>query len=74
MDIYELVEVQDCPSCGGPSILEEECKSSFYVMCMECGSRTVNIDYKKEEDRLDAAKRAAHLWNIGKAISSHPGE
>lgn len=74
MDIYEQVEVQDCPICGGASILEEECRCGYYVMCMDCGAHTVVIDFKKEEDKLDAAKRAAHLWNIGKAIPMEPGE
>ena len=48
--------------------------NSFYVACMDCGSRSVNIDYKEEAKREDAAQRAADLWNTGKVISSHPGE
>ena len=74
MNIDELVEVHDCPVCGGAGILEEECGSSYYVMCTECGAHSVNIDFKSEEDRLEAAERTALLWNTGKVIKSEPGE
>ena len=52
----------------------EEDGSSFYVACVDCGSHSVNIDYKGASDRKEAAERAAGLWNTGKVISSHPGE
>ena len=74
MDIFDKIELQDCPICGGAGLLEEENGNSFYVSCMDCGSRSVNIDYKEEAKREDAAQRAADLWNTGKVISSHPGE
>ena len=74
MDIYEEIELQDCPVCDGGSLLEEECGSGFYVMCLECGCHTVVVDFKSEKDKLDAAKKVAHLWNIGKVIKSEPGE
>lgn len=74
MDIEEQIELYDCPLCGGGALLEEECGCSYYVMCLECGCHSVNIDFKSEEGRLDAAKRTAELWNMGKVISSSPGE
>lgn len=74
MEIYEQVELQDCPICEGGSLLEEEGGSGYYVMCLDCGAHTVIVDFHSEEDRLDAAKRAAHLWNIGKVLKSTPGE
>ena len=74
MDIFDKIELQDCPICGGAGLLEEENGNSFYVACMDCGSRSVKIDYKEEAKREDAAQRAADLWNTGKVISSHPGE
>lgn len=74
MDIFEQVDVHDCPICGGASLLEEENGNSFYVMCMDCGSRTVNVSYQSENEKLSAAQRAALLWNTGKAINSSPGE
>ena len=55
------------------SILEEE-GNGFYAQCMDCGCYTVHVDYKNEEDRLEAAKRAAELFNTGKVLKSNPGE
>lgn len=74
MDIYEMIDLNDCPICEGAGLLEEENGHSFYVTCMECGSRTVNVSYKTEEERVNAAKAAAELWNYGKVINSNPGE
>lgn len=73
MEIYELIDLNDCPVCGGPGILEEE-GNSFYVMCMDCGARSVNVGYKSQEERLTAAGKTAEVWNMGKAVSSAPGE
>lgn len=73
MEIYEMIELGDCPMCGGPGILEEE-GNSFYVMCMDCGARSVNVNFKTEEEKLNAAQRVADVWNMGKAVSSAPGE
>lgn len=74
MDFFEQFELQDCPDCGGPGVLEEENQNTFYAICMDCGAKTVNIDYRKQEDRVSAAQRASDLWNCGKVISSSPGE
>lgn len=74
MDIYEKIDLQDCPLCGGASLLEEESGCGFYVTCLDCGCYTVTIDYKSNEGRLDAAEKAAYLWNTGKVISNSPGE
>ena len=58
-NIDDLVEIYECPLCGGAGIL---------------GCHSVNIDFKSDDDRLDAAKRTADLWNCGKVISMSPGE
>ena len=42
MEIYEMIDLQDCPRCFGPSILEEE-DHSYYVMCMDCGCQSAYI-------------------------------
>ena len=61
MNIDEMLEISDCPLCEGGALLEEECGCSYYVMCLECGCHTVNIDFRSEQERLDAAKRAVML-------------
>ena len=74
MELYEEIELQECPICGGPAALEEENAWSFYVACLDCGAHTADIRYASGDTRRDAAQRAAHLWNIGKVLSSNPGD
>ncbi len=74
MNIDEMLEISDCHCVRAAHLMEEECGCSYYVMCLECGCHTVNIDFRSEQERLDAAKRAVMLWNTGKVISSSPGE
>ena len=73
MNIHDL-ELFDCPVCHGPGLLEEENGWCFYAMCLDCGCQTAEIEYKTPEARLEAAKQAAHLWNMGKVIPCSPGE
>ena len=42
--------------------------SAYYVMCMDCGCQSASFRFENDEDRLDAAKRTAELWNSGKVI------
>ena len=51
-NIDDLVEIYECPLCGGAGILEEDCGSSYYVTCLECGCHSVKIDFKSDDDRL----------------------
>ena len=50
MEIYEMIDLQDCPRCFGPSILEEE-DHSYYVMCMDCGCQSASFRFENDEDR-----------------------
>ena len=36
--------------------------------CLNCGTETAHVSYKTPEERLEAARQAAYLWNIGKVI------
>ena len=74
MEIYEKLELQDCPLCGGVGLLEEESGWCWYAMCMDCGAQTAPIDYNSPETREEAAAMAARLWNIGKVIRPDNGE
>lgn len=74
MEIYEMLELNECPKCGGAGYLEDEGTSGVYISCIDCDAHTVVFDYKDEDSKLAAAKKAEHVWNSGKAISSHPGE
>mgnify|MGYP002675744286 CR=1 FL=1 len=66
------IELQACPHCGGDGVIEDEGGWCVYVTCCDCGAHTAQVDYHSPEERLDAAKRAAFVWNIGKVVSSHP--
>ena len=74
MDIHEELILQDCPFCGGVGLLEEENNWCWYVMCMDCGAQTGAFEYRSAGERLDAARKAAHLWNIGKVVRGDIGE
>ena len=74
MDIHSEIELQDCHYCRGAGLLEEENGWCWYVMCMECGSQTAPIPYKTPQERLEAARSAAQLWNIGKVLRADIGE
>lgn len=73
MEIYEQIDLNDCPICGGAGCLEEENKG-YYISCLDCGSHSVHVPYSSEETKLEAAKKTAMLWNTGKVLSEHSGE
>ena len=74
MELRKEIDLLDCPVCQGPGLLEEENGWCLYVSCLDCGCHTAEIPYRNEEERQDAARRAVQTWNIGKVISSAPGE
>ena len=72
MNIDEMLEISDCPLCEGGALLEEECGCSYYVMCLECGCHTVNIDFRSEQERLDAAKKSGYALEYRKSNIKQP--
>jgi len=74
MEVNPNVVLEDCPICRGAGLLEEENGWCMYVTCLDCGCHTAEVSFRSAEDRLKAARQAASLWNIGKVISSSPGE
>lgn len=74
MELYELVNLDECPNCGGTGYLEEEGDCGVYIVCSECGAQTVVMSGRTPEEKEAAAKKVEHLWNSGKAISSERGE
>lgn len=74
MDVRKEIELLDCPLCQGPALLEEENGWCYYVMCLDCGCQTAEVEFKTPEERLTSARQAAHLWNMGKVIPCSPGE
>ena len=74
LNVYQEIELQECPFCGGPGQLEEENGWCWYVMCGDCGSQTAALEYKTPRDRLEAARKVAFLWNTRKVLRSGVGE
>ncbi len=74
MSIYEELPLQDCPLCGGTGLLEEENGWCWYAMCVDCGAQTASFEFDTPEESAAAARKAAHLWNIGKVVRSDNGE
>ena len=59
MNLHEKLILHDCPYCGGAGLLEEEQGWCWYVMCLDCGAQTAQIEYKTPEERAEAAGKAA---------------
>ena len=74
LELIKRLDIQDCPYCNGPAILEEENGRWFYVVCGDCGAVTAEVEYKNAEDRDEAAAAVAHLWNIGKVVKMGLGD
>ena len=39
MELYEQIELQECPICGGAGLMEEENGWCFYAACLDCGTQ-----------------------------------
>ena len=74
MDSFKNVELQDCPCCHGAGVIEEEGGWCLYVQCLDCGCHTAELSFDTPAGRLDAARRAARTWNLGKVIYPGPGD
>ena len=44
------------------------------VECADCGSHTVYVEYENEDEKAEAERMVARLWNLGKVIKANPGE
>mgnify|MGYP001094427714 FL=1 len=68
MDPIFEIELEDCPVCRGAGVMQDEQGWCVSVACMDCGAETAHADYRTPEERLEAARRVALLWNMGKVI------
>ena len=62
MDHLNDIELFDCPICHGAGLLEEENGWCVYASCLDCGCHTAEFPFNNEEERLEAARRAASMW------------
>ena len=70
MEFAHEIEREDGPRCRGPGVLEEENGWCVYVTCLDCGCHTAELPFTTPEEKLEAAKRVAGLWNHGKVVHS----
>lgn len=70
----ELIELEECPCCRGTGLLVHEGGWNVQVECSECGAHTVYMDYENDDQKKEAERTVARLWNLGKVIKSDPGE
>ncbi len=74
MDKKNMIELEECPVCRGPGMILHEGGWSVQVECADCSAHTVFVEYNNDEEKLDAEKKVAMLWNIGKVVKSDVSE
>ena len=75
-DLWNFTKKSNCrnaPSAAAPPRWRRK-TTGRSTSCLDCGAHTADIRYASGDTRRDAAQRAAHLWNIGKVLSSNPGD
>ena len=70
----EIIMLEECPICRGAGLLMHEGGWNVQVECAGCCAHTVYVEYNNEEEKRQAERTVAHLWNIGKVVSSERGE
>ena len=70
----EMIILEDCPICRGVGMISHEGGWNVQVECCDCSAHTVYVEYNNDQEKEEAVKAVARLWNIGKVISSDRGE
>lgn len=68
------IMLEECPICRGAGLLMHEGGWSVQVECADCSAHTVYVEYSNDVEKQHAEETVAHLWNIGKVVSSERGE
>lgn len=69
-----MKDLNECPICQGPGVLQHEGGWCTYVECTDCSAHTVYSEYNNDAEKEQAEEIVCHLWNIGKVITSERGE
>ena len=70
----ELIFLDECPVCRGAGMIMHEGGWSVQVECADCSAHTIYMEYNNDAEKKEAEQAVAHLWNIGKVITSERGE
>ena len=68
------IELEICPCCRGNGMIVHEGGWNVQVECCDCSAHTVYLEYANEEQKAEAERNVAHLWNMGKVIHGERGE
>ena len=74
MENNTIIELEECPACRGGCSIVHEGGWNVQVECTDCSAHTIYVEYSNEDEKKEAEKAVAHLWNIGKVVSSERGE
>ncbi len=74
MENKEIIELEECPICRGPGMLLHEGGWNVQVECADCSAHTVFVEYSNDAEKLEAERKVAMLWNIGKVIRGDTSE
>ena len=74
MEVNPNVSLEECPVCRGSGYLVHEGGWNVQVECSDCSAHTVYVEYETAEQKIEAEKQVAMLWNMGKVIKSDAGE
>ena len=69
-----LIELEECPISRGAGMLMHAGGWNVQVECVDCSAHTVYVEYETEDEKLEAEKQVARLWNMGKVVHGERGE
>ena len=70
----DMIMLEECPVCRGAGMISHEGGWNVQVECVDCSAHTVYVEYNNDQEKAEAERAVAHLWNIGKVITSERGE
>ena len=74
MENQEMIILEECPMCRGVGMIQHEGGWNVQVECCDCSAHTVYVEYGNDQEKLEAEKQVAMLWNLGKVIKSDVGD
>ncbi len=70
----DMILLEECPVCRGAGLIIHEGGWCVQIECSDCSAHTVYVEYADDAERAEAERAVAHLWNIGKVVTSERGE
>lgn len=74
METNPNIILEECPICRGSGFIMHEGGWNVQVECTDCSAHTVYVEYNNEDEKIEAERQVAMLWNLGKVIKSENGE